>query len=508
MHGAVDHGQVQTADNSCALILRCNEDGFIRRSIPVGVAVYGQIVQGEVRVGLVGMFARSCHTVDGAVQGLAAALNGEGAARRNGNVFCYILKEGDGVIFCGQRGGQSIIKRGEFLLPNLCHKDALFRLFKGVPRGQGDGGDVRILGGLIGQLNRNLAAIFGLHIGDGHRERAGGGRGGIVLSLPLGTQLNLGPLGEGAVRNHSGGNGGGFYFSVSRRLHICCHVVLAVALVQLDGILLIAARKGTAPDLHRGTLDAAEVPVDSVLQAVLSGVEGAAFNHQRLAVGQIHKRGVCLVSGGIAGKGTVRQGQVQSGGIGARLHIGQGKLSLLKLRSADSQVYVLTVESVALHRLIIGGYRSEGLLLRALSLLCGHGLLWLVAGLRPGVRACFLRLFHSGDGKGLLRVRRKGGRHQRQQHARRQAHRQDAFLHDSVFLLFDVRGRGRRKCVSIPLRRTGGSRRMPFGLHTKQLKTGSAGLRPGETALAGKPPPFGKVYLLKWWKCRKIYVKM
>lgn len=220
------------------------------------------------------------------------------------------------------------------------------------------------------------------------------------------------------------------------------------------------------------------------------------------------KRGVCLVSGGIAGKGTVRQGQVQSGGIGARLHIGQGKLSLLKLRSADSQVYVLTVESVALHRLIIGGYRSEGLLLRALSLLCGHGLLWLVAGLRPGVRACFLRLFHSGDGKGLLRVRRKGGRHQRQQHARRQAHRQDAFLHDSVFLLFDVRGRGRRKCVSIPLRRTGGSRRMPFGLHTKQLKTGSAGLRPGETALAGKPPPFGKVYLLKWWKCRKIYVKM
>ena len=28
---------------------------------------------------------------------------------------------------------------------------------------------------------------------------------------------------------------------------------------------------------------------------------------------------------------------------------GQGKLSLLKLRSADSQVYVLTVESVALH---------------------------------------------------------------------------------------------------------------------------------------------------------------
>ena len=30
----------------------------------------------------------------------------------------------------------------------------------------------------------------------------------------------------------------------------------------------------------------------------------------------------------------------------------------------------------------------------------------------------------------------------------------------------------------------------------------------GETALAGKPPPFGKVYLLKWWKCRKIYVKM
>ncbi|GAA6308753.1 hypothetical protein F260042K2_45820 [Flavonifractor plautii] len=49
---------------------------------------------------------------------------------------------------------------------------------------------------------------------------------------------------------------------------------------------------------------------------------------------------------------------------------------------------------------------------------------------------------------------------------------------------------------------------MPFGLHTKQLKTGSAGLRPGETALAGKPPPFGKVYLLKWWKCRIIYVKM
>ena len=199
---------------------------------------------------------------------------------------------------------------------------------------------------------------------------------------------------------------------------------------------------------------------------------------------------------------------MQSGGIGARLHIGQGKLFLLKLRSADSQVYVLTVESVALHRLIIGGYRSEGLLLRALSLLCGYGLLWLVAGLRPGVRACFLRLFHSGDGKGLLHVRRKGGRHQRQQHARRQAHRQDAFLHDSVFLLFDVRGRGRRKCVSMPLRRTGGSRRMPFGLHTKHLKTGSAGLRPGETALAGKPPPFGKVYLLKWWKCRKIYVKM
>ena len=49
---------------------------------------------------------------------------------------------------------------------------------------------------LIGQLNRNLAATFGLHIGDGHRERAGGGRGGIVLSLPLGTQLNLGPLGD------------------------------------------------------------------------------------------------------------------------------------------------------------------------------------------------------------------------------------------------------------------------------------------------------------------------
>ena len=60
---AVGHGQVQTADNSCALILRCNEDGFIRRSIPVGVAVYGQIVQGEVRVGLVGMFARSRHTL-------------------------------------------------------------------------------------------------------------------------------------------------------------------------------------------------------------------------------------------------------------------------------------------------------------------------------------------------------------------------------------------------------------------------------------------------------------
>ena len=413
------------------------------------------------------------------------------------------------MIFCGQRGGQSIIKRGEFLLPNLCHKDALFRLFKGVLRGQGDGGDVRILGGLIGQLNRNLAAIFGFHIGNGHRERAGGGRGGIVLSLPLGTQLNLGPLGEGAVRNHSGGNGGGFYLSVPRRLYIFGRVVLAVALVQLDGILLIGAREGAVPDLHRGTLDAAEVPVDSILQTALSGVEGAVLNHQGLAVGQIHKRGVCLVSGGIAGKGTIRQGQVQLGGIGARLHIGQGKrLFRGKVCSTDGQVYVLTVTSVALHRLIIGGYRSEGLLLRALSLLCGHGLLWLVAGLRPGVRACFLRLFHSGDGKGLLRVRRKGGRHQRQQHARRQAHRQDAFLHDSVFLLFDVRGRGRRKCVSIPLRRTGGSRRMPFGLHTKQLKTGSAGLRPSETALAGKPPPFGKVYLLKWWKCRKIYVKM
>ena len=173
MHGAVGHGQVQTADNICALILRGNEDGFIRRSISVGVAVHGQIIQGEVRVGLVGIVARSYRAVDGAVQGLAVALNGEGAARCDGNVFCHILQQGEGVIFCGQRGGQSIIKRGKFLLPNLCHKDALFRLFKGVPRGQGDGGDVRILGGLIGQLNRNLAAIFGFHIGNGHRERAG-----------------------------------------------------------------------------------------------------------------------------------------------------------------------------------------------------------------------------------------------------------------------------------------------------------------------------------------------
>ena len=116
-------------------------------------------------------------------------------------------------------------------------------------------GIIRILGGLIGQLNRNPRCHFRpSHWRWSPGTRRWRARRHCSLPSPGNPVESWPPRRKGAVRNHSGRQWWRVLLLRLRRLHICCHVVLAVALVQLDGILLIAARKGTAPDLHRGTL--------------------------------------------------------------------------------------------------------------------------------------------------------------------------------------------------------------------------------------------------------------